>query len=796
MIKKINIQKFRGFVDSEIILDGRNLIIKGDNGTGKSTIVDALEYFFTNKIKHLTKGEKLSVKEYAPHVKYSPEDLKIDIEFKNGKKSTKTIKDKPIIPPRMEELFNTAREQKFILNRSELLEFINSSPSDRFKIIAKLIGLGDLEKQSKEFSKLSNEISKHLNLVEDSYNKILEKISKFLKTKATNTSDILEKLNSKLSKLSFPELKSIDDIEKYKEAHFKNVLLKTDYSKTFKDLENILTLSNSISINPKIYDLIIEFKILNIKLREIQHPIDLELYKFLESGLKLLKLRNPKQCPLCKQSINIYELISDLNNRLMKRKEYLEKLKELEKLKNNFKDLMEPLINNLTNLITNINQINELENKKEKFLSLKISVEKIMEIIPKNDKDYESIEMSLKKNEKELNKFLKELNLECNNMKKKLELTEKDKESYEVLNLLNNIQLEYENLKSKKIELLRIKRKYEIANLINNIFSEVLKEEINKIFESLDSEINRLYLFLHPNDLHENIKLEIDPNRRGSLFLKMDSFNCKSRDPRVLASEGHLDSLGICIFLSFVKKFNKTIPFIVLDDIITTIDANHREKLAKLLLTEFPEHQLIITTHDGLWFKQLIENLKALKLEHKWEILSIIDWDLSHGPEFSDYKDLWEKIQDYYKRGDSDVAGILTRRYLEWVLKKICLALKAEIEYKSDPKYTVKELFDSAYKRVNKLCKRIVDNEDFKNNLKEKFENLKSWTYLGNLLAHENPEIELISTNEIKNFSNLVHELFLCITCSECGNLLKYNREFSEIRCSKKKCKNLPVKLK
>ncbi|MHA1197209.1 MAG: ATP-binding protein, partial [Promethearchaeota archaeon] len=633
MIKKINIQKFRGFVDSEIILDGKNLIIKGDNGTGKSTIVDALEYFFTNNIKHLTKGEKLSVKKYAPHVKYSPEDLKIDIEFKNGKISTKTIKDKPIIHPGMEEFFNTAQDQKFILNRSELLEFINRSPGNRFKIIAKLVGLGDLEKQSEELSKLSNEISKDLNLVEDSYNKILEKISDFLGTKVDNTSDILEKLNFKLSQLSFPELKSIDDIEKYKETHFKNVLLKTDYSKTFKDLENILTLSNSISLNPKIYDLIKEFKNLDIKLREIQHPIDLELHKFLESGLKLLKLRYPKHCPLCKQSINIYELISDLNNRLMKRKEYLEKLKELEKLKNNFKDIIEPLINNLTNLITNINQINELENKKEKFLYLKISVEEIIDIILKDDKDYESIEMSLKKNEKELNRFLKELNLECNNMKEKLELTEKDKESYEVLNLLNNIQLEYKNLKSKKIELLRMKRKYEIANLINNIFSEVLKKEINKIFESLASEINRLYLFLHPNDLHENIKLEIDPNRRGSLFLKMDSFNCESRDPRALASEGHLDSLGICIFLSFVKKFNKTIPFIVLDDIITTIDANHREKLAKLLLTEFPEHQLIITTHDGLWFKQLIENLRALKLEHKWEILTIIDWNLSYGPE-------------------------------------------------------------------------------------------------------------------------------------------------------------------
>ncbi|MHA1285717.1 MAG: AAA family ATPase, partial [Promethearchaeota archaeon] len=621
VIKKINIQKFRGFVDSEIILNGKNLIIKGDNGTGKSTIVDALEYFFTNNIKHLTKGEKLSVRKYASHIKYSPEELKIDIEFKNGEISTKTISTKPQIPPGMEKFFNAAKIQKFILNRSELLEFINSTPGKRFKIIAKLIGLEDLEKQSKEFSKLSNEISNHLNSIENSFNHILKRISKLLEINITNTSDIINALNYKLSLLSYPELKSLENIEEYKKERF------------IKDLNNIIELSSSTKFDPKIYDLIKKINVSSIEIEQIQEFIDMELIKFLENGLNLLESRKPIHCPLCDQPIKVNELINNIKNTLVREKKLSENLEKFNQLKSDFKNLIEFLLKNLIKLLDNVKRVNELKNLNRKLISLKINLEEIIKNISKDKTDYKSIEINLKKIEKELDEFLVKLNLECKERKNGIEFTEEDKESYQILDLLNKIQIEYENLKSKEIELIRARRKNEIVKSINNIFSEVLKEEINKIFDSLASEINRLYLYLHPKDLHRNIRLEIDPNKRGSLVLKIDSFDRESQDPRALASEGHLDSLGICIFLSFVKKFNKSIPIIVLDDIITTIDANHRERLAKLLLTEFPEYQLIITTHDGLWFKQLIENLRALKLEHKWEILTIIDWNLSYGPE-------------------------------------------------------------------------------------------------------------------------------------------------------------------
>ena len=44
-INQINIRAFRGIRDLELELDGKSLILRGENGTGKSSIVDAIEFF-------------------------------------------------------------------------------------------------------------------------------------------------------------------------------------------------------------------------------------------------------------------------------------------------------------------------------------------------------------------------------------------------------------------------------------------------------------------------------------------------------------------------------------------------------------------------------------------------------------------------------------------------------------------------------------------------------------------------------------------------------------------------------
>ena len=52
-LKTIGIHAIRGIPDLELELDGKSLLLEGENETGKSSIVDAIEFFFTGKISHL-----------------------------------------------------------------------------------------------------------------------------------------------------------------------------------------------------------------------------------------------------------------------------------------------------------------------------------------------------------------------------------------------------------------------------------------------------------------------------------------------------------------------------------------------------------------------------------------------------------------------------------------------------------------------------------------------------------------------------------------------------------------------
>ena len=69
-IKTIHIEEFRGIRELDLNLAGENFGICGPNGTGKSGVVDAIEFCLTGNLTRLSgqgQGE-LSVKGHAPHV--------------------------------------------------------------------------------------------------------------------------------------------------------------------------------------------------------------------------------------------------------------------------------------------------------------------------------------------------------------------------------------------------------------------------------------------------------------------------------------------------------------------------------------------------------------------------------------------------------------------------------------------------------------------------------------------------------------------------------------------------------
>ena len=69
-LESLTIRKFRGIKDLTIPFEGKSWVIHGRNGSGKSGVIDAIEFGLSGTIGRLT-GEGrggITVKEHGPHV--------------------------------------------------------------------------------------------------------------------------------------------------------------------------------------------------------------------------------------------------------------------------------------------------------------------------------------------------------------------------------------------------------------------------------------------------------------------------------------------------------------------------------------------------------------------------------------------------------------------------------------------------------------------------------------------------------------------------------------------------------
>jgi hypothetical protein len=70
------------------------------------------------------------------------------------------------------------------------------------------------------------------------------------------------------------------------------------------------------------------------------------------------------------------------------------------------------------------------------------------------------------------------------------------------------------------------------------------------------------------------------------------------------------------------KRESATDRPIFLDDVIVSLDRNHRGMLVELLEKEFDERQILIFTHDRAWYAELRQQLEPAK----WELKALVPY--------------------------------------------------------------------------------------------------------------------------------------------------------------------------
>lgn len=504
----------------------------------------------------------------------------------------------------------------------------------------------DIEKNKKENEEDIKKLSQLKNNKDEECQKYIDEINKLLEIKKLDSIDNNTDLKEYEKNLYLSPVFSMD------------VKIK-DFKKVYENLD--------LNIKDRLNNILEEYENVaseNLKSSEF-------LLKSLETSIDYIKFTNSDTCPVCNNQINSENIINEIEEKISQINSSNDSLKSWKKNLNEFVSFLDNEIKNyerLNDIISDVNtsadnkistinytilgdlksDLNEFSELKKKPSDFDYNFNELYEntkLIKLNlengelnqDKsDYEDIikkldELHIFKNNDvniiDLEKQIKKRELEINN--KNIELKEREKRNES----LNQQIIKYEE-DIKKLEadidnydddVKELEKQIELADKTFKIFKKSRKEYINNIFSQISDDVEYYYDFIHDSD--EILSPDIVTSDR-KIDVKLNSFG-ENVDSRSFASEGHLDTLGLCIFLAFNKQFNN-LGLIVLDDVLTTVDMYHKGRIARLLVDEFGDFQFFITAHSMSW----VDELESLCVEENIDnvIYKIDDWSLEDGP--------------------------------------------------------------------------------------------------------------------------------------------------------------------
>ena len=220
-IDAITIEEFRGIRNLTLDLRGKNFSICGPNGTGKSGVVDALEFVLTGNISRLSgegRGE-ITLKQHAPHVDKRDDPSKarviVKITIPHLNKSATIERDAkdptlfkltPNTPEILEVVQQVAQHPEIMLSRRELIRYVLATPGKRNEEVQALLHLERIGEVRANLFTIANGIKKQLVPSEGSVKSAVANLNRALDISLMNKENILSAANAKRAILHLPEL--------------------------------------------------------------------------------------------------------------------------------------------------------------------------------------------------------------------------------------------------------------------------------------------------------------------------------------------------------------------------------------------------------------------------------------------------------------------------------------------------------------------------------------------------------------------------------------------------------------
>jgi energy-coupling factor transporter ATP-binding protein EcfA2 len=684
-VQRLVMHAFRG-VPAEMTVDfgkGESIAIYGDNGTGKSTIADALEWYFTGEIELLShEGRQHAVR----HVGSDEAGVTSVEVMTNG-----TLGGKVVFPDeRQPEAFQAIRRETFLLRGRTLADFINKTKTEKWKALVQILGLDDIESLREDLQRARNELRKESKAAEEqvrayrgalasageqvTHETVLASFQQICGMLGVDLPGSLDQAADPAWLATAVGASAGDSEPSDRESLLADLrtLSAPAFDKSALESWNALVGSKRARLLPRAS-----------LVREAKRLVDAQ--------------QIDGRCPVCGQTVDVKKLARSIESALV---DVMEAAQEFERVR-------DPITQWAAELRAGHDRRSALHDR-ARASALELpplpsppseGLQRCVGSLAPVDVAASTAYLSeLRKWDQAVRRVAQKTSAP--------EATTRDSQLMMLAALCQQVNM-WRSAERRAAQALKA---ITLADRVFEAYQAKQKDDLAELLKRISRRVAHIYGALHPGEeLAEAVSIE--PWTAKGVELAVEFYGTRQRPPHGVLSESHLNSLAIALFLAMAEEFNAQLGFLLLDDVINSFDVDHRGRLAELLADGFADWQVIVLTHDQQFFEHLSRRAPS------WRKLELTSWSYDAGPRTTQYdaSGILAAARERLASGDVHGAATKARRALEELLQEVCEALWAPLPFRrgqANDRREIGELFKGVRRTLKDRAKTLLESTE------------------------------------------------------------------------------------
>jgi len=705
-LETAHIEEVRGIRKLDIDFQKGTFAISGPNGSGKSGVIDAIEFGLTGQIGRLSgRGTKgLSVAEHGPHVDKTkfPDAPFVELRLflpGIGKSATITRKvsspKKPEIVPADADvraaLGEVAEHPEITLSRREILRFILVEPTKRSEEIQTILKLDEIGETRRALNAAQNKLQIVRGNATAQLQSSRNTLQLHLQISTLYAADLLAAVNSRRKILGLAEITELTADTKLdaglsagdkatefnKQSALRDLTALSDVAKGFLDLAKkqaaaILADLAKLEADPALL-------------------AALQRLAFIEKGLELV---DGPECPLCDTPWKDEQHLRDHLKAKLAKSEEARKIQQA--LLNNGAAIAQEVIR-VTGLIAPVQKLAGTHGDAA-FAALLTSWKSSLETLKAKLTNIDGLTGLKDRLTADWVQTPKAFSTNLHTLTENIEARPDQTATLDAQTFLTTAQLRLGDYREAMRKNKAADIAWTAAKAAYDAYCSVLEHELNTLYEAVQEDFVTFYRAINEDD-ESKFTAKLTPSE-GKLDLDVNFYERGLFPPGAYHSEGHQDSMGVCLYLALMKRlFGDRFTLALLDDVVMSVDSGHRYRFCKLLKTHFSGTQFIITTHDRLWAEQL----RSAGLVTAKTSLVFHSWTIDTGPLVESNLEIWDEIASALGKGKVEAAAAALRHHLEYVSRHLADQLGATPQFRADGNYELGDLLPPVLARMKEL---------------------------------------------------------------------------------------------